>query len=441
MRTARRIHSAGWLICVGVWIAACDHQGVQPEETHSSMDQPRGHNSGRPVVKIAGTAGSWQIFRNGEPVFIYGAAGDTEFERLRRMGGNVVRTYGQADLAKVLPQAREAGVLVIPGIWLPHERHGFSYDDAGAVAEFREHVKEIILTHRDNPDILLWALGNEMEGDGRNVLIWKEINHLAELVKSLDDRPVATIIAGADPLKLQAFSDLCPAVDVLGINSYGGLPRVFERMREFLPGTPYMICEFGPRGPWESPKTPWGVEIEQTSTEKAGMIERFWREHIEAHRGYCLGGFIFRWGWKQEATHTWFGLFLEDGTPTSLVDGLGKAWNNEWPHPVGPVVMGFTNGRRQARYTAGEMEAMAVRATCPSGGPLRYQWTLFRESDDRRMGGDAEATPEALNDLLQQSDQKHMSFQVPPPGQYRLFVAVYDDQGRAGTANLPFISK
>lgn len=430
MNARRRWLQRGIFGIAALMIAGCDQSKSPPADDLSA-----------PRVRISGEPGSWTIERHGEPLFIKGGAGDIAHEKLQNMGGNVVRAYGEADRDTTLTNASKNGLLVIPGMWLPHERHGFSYADEAAVAKLADRVREMIETHKDHPDILMWALGNEMEGDGSNVLIWKTINRLAKIVKKIDDRPVLTILSSADPAKLAAFREHCPDVDVLGINSYAGLSSVFERMRQELPNTPYLICEFGTRGPWESPRAPWGAEIEQTSTEKAEMIHEFWQNHIEAHRGYCLGGFVFRWGWKQEATHTWFGLFLEDETPTSVIDGLHEAWTGKKPIAPGPVITRVWDGRRFARLPVGTTELISVQAESPLDVELRYEWRLFEESSDRHKGGDVERKPSELRGFLVDSDQPEVKLTGPPAGKYRLFVTIRDELGKAATANFPILTE
>lgn len=66
---------------------------------------------------------------------------------------------------------------------------------------------------------------------------------------------------------------------------------------------PFMVTQFGAPGHWESSKTSWGAPVEMTSTAKANWYAQ----------GY-LGSYVFIWGHKQEATATWYGMFLADGS-------------------------------------------------------------------------------------------------------------------------------
>ncbi len=398
-------------------------------------------SSALPRVEIVGEPGSWRLLRDGRPFFMHGVGGDGDYRKLAAIGGNIVRTYSATGVEDQLHRAREAGLAVMFGLWVGHERHGFDYADPVRVERQRRAVVEAVLAHRDNPDILLWAVGNEMEGDGRNPAVWREVNHLARLVKELDPRPVLTVIAGAASHKLEAVRDLCPDLDLLGINSYGGLGGVHQRMLDHGPRIPYAITEFGARGPWESGRSAWGVELEQTSTQKGEMILDGWRRHIAAREGWCLGGFAFRWGWKQEATHTWFALFLDDGSPTATIDYLHQAWTGRWPAERGPGIEPLHLPVLARPLSAGRRVPLSVTASTATGRPLRYEWSVWEESRDRREGGDREARPAKVPESIVQRDPASPAAELiaPPPGRYRVFVTVRDHAGRAATHNLPFL--
>jgi hypothetical protein len=400
-----------------------------------------GANGAVPRVEIVGEPGAWQLLRDGQPFFVKGAGGDGDYHRLVRIGGNTIRTYSSVRVEDPLRRARGAGLAVMFGLWIGHERHGFSYADEAAVERQRRMVIEAVKTHRDNPDIIMWAVGNEMEGDGSNPALWREINHLARLVKELDSRPVLTVLAGAAPQKLDAVRHYCPDLDLLGINAYGGLPGVRDRMLKHLPDMPYMITEFGARGHWESPKTPWGVEYEQTSSEKAAMILSGWQDHIAGNAGRCLGGFVFRWGWKQEATHTWFALLERDGSPTAGVDALERAWTGRWPSKRAPEIEPLALPTLAEPLKPGQRVPLNVVARPMSQSQLRYRWAVYEESRDRKSGGDAEASPPEVAGAIESADRPNARLRAPGPGRYRVFVTVRDSEGRVATANQPFVVK
>ena len=69
--------------------------------------------------------------------------------------------------------------------------------------------------------------------------------------------------------KLKHIQDLCPDIDMVGVNAYGGAATLPQRYRELGGAKPYLLTEYGPGGHWESPKADWGASLEPTSTEKA----------------------------------------------------------------------------------------------------------------------------------------------------------------------------
>jgi hypothetical protein len=63
----------------------------------------------------------------------------------------------------------------------------------------------------------------------------------------------------------------------------------------------------------------------------------------------------------------------------------------------------------------------------------------MRESTDLGHGGDQERVPEALETLVQDPAAAEAKLTAPrEPGAYRLFVYVYDENGGAAHANIPF---
>ena len=63
----------------------------------------------------------------------------------------------------------------------------------------------------------------------------------------------------------------------------------------------------------------------------------------------------------------------------------------------------------------------------------------MRESATSKTGGDKEEVPETMTGLLSVANPGSAELRAPDePGAYRLFVYVYDGNGKAGHANIPF---
>lgn len=90
------------------------------------------------------------------------------------------------------------------------------------------------------------------------------------------------------------------------------------------------MTEFGPRGHWQVPKTAWKVPVEDDAAAKADFYRRAY-EHSVAGQPACLGSYVFYWAHKQEKTHTWYGMFLPDGSRTPAVDMMTFLWSGRWP--------------------------------------------------------------------------------------------------------------
>lgn len=392
-------------------------------------------------VEVVGKDGSYQLHVDGKPFFIRGAGGMDHLKLLADIGGNSIRTWGADDLGAKLDEAKSHGIMVTVGIWLGHERHGFNYNDLTQVAEQYERARQTVLRYRDHPAVLMWSIGNEMEGfaDGGNAAIWSAVNNIATMVKQLDpNRPTMTVVAEVGGKRIEAIHRLCPAIDIVGINTYAGAPSIPQRYRAAGGTKPYILTEFGPPGTWEVEKNSWGAVVEPTSTRKTDFYRRAYEEGILAEQGkLCLGSYVFKWGSKQEATATWFGMLLPDGTKTSVVDTMQELWSGKAPANRAPSIKPIEIGREPS-MKPGTTFTARVEASDPESDTLRYEWVLQQEAASYNLGGDAEAAPPTFPDAIVSTNGNQAELRMPEGGGgYRLFVVVRDGKGSAATANIP----
>ncbi len=390
----------------------------------------------------------WQLLRGGEPYFIRGAGGSRSLEELVRAGGNSVRTWdaenvrGDSDVGVLLDEAQALGLTVTVGIWLGHERHGFDYEDPAQVAAQYERARRIVERYKDHPALLLWGIGNEMEGfaEGENPAVWSAVNDIAAMVKELDPHhPTMTVTAFVHGARIDFVHRRCPAIDIHGVNAYGGAAVVPEQLRAGGATKPYVLTEFGPPGPWEVPATSWGAPLEPTSTEKARFYRDSYARAVTAADGLALGAYAFLWGNKMEATPTWFGMFLEDGTPVAAIDAMTEAWSGQPPADLAPAVDPLRIDGDGVLQPGSEVEVRA-RARDPEGGPLTAHWSLREDSGETMTGGDFRPTPPLVDGAVLAGDVASARIRMPQePGAYRLFYTVRDQAGKAGTANLPLL--
>lgn len=383
-------------------------------------------------VTIEGQA----ILVDGKPFKIRGASGETRLVELKGLGANTLRSYGgEAD--RLLAEARAAGLKVILGFWLEHPRRGFDYGDRRQVEAQLARLREFVLRHKDDPALLMWGIGNEVEAElTDDSMVWPAIEEAARLVKSLDpDHPTMAVLAETGTDKVRKVSELASSIDVLGVNSYGeALPSLPARVRAQGWTGPLVITELGPRGQWDAPRTPWNAPIEPTSTEKAALLSRY----IATVEKESAGEILFYWGQKQEVTPTWHSLLLPSGEWTQAAEAMAEAWGGTTP-----------GGNRAPRLAALRLEpgqswdraatAHAVlEANDPDGDPLAVEWRILQESTELGVAGDPEPVPPDRSAALREPSAAGVRIDPLPPGKYRLFAIVRDGRGAAATANLPF---
>jgi len=392
-------------------------------------------------VKLEKGPEGYRLTRGGQPFFIKGAGGRSYLDVLKAAGGNAIRTWGEDDLEPLLDRAHQLGLTVTVGIWLGQPRQGCRYDDEKFVRGEIEKSRGFFRRYRNHPAVLMWGLGNEMEGDGDDANIWRTVNEIARIARQEDPgHPTMTVVAELGGRKLEMYRKLCPDVDVLGINSYAGLGSLGDRLAKAKFDRPYVVTEFGPPGPWEVGKTPWKAPIEPSSTAKADAYRANYARSIAGKPGLCLGSFAFLWGNKQETTATWFGTFLPSGERLGPVDVLTEAWTGKPPANRSPRLdrIVFESDGKEVEPGA-SLKARMV-AEDPDGDPLTVRWEVRSESTDRREGGDREAEPPPHPESFVEARGMDFAFKAPTlSGPCRLFVFVYDGKGNAATANAPFL--
>jgi hypothetical protein len=386
-----------------------------------------------PVVVTVSITG---MTRGREPYFVEGAGGDKKLDQLAGAGANSIRTWSTNGLAEILDEAAKLNLTVSAGIWLESECSWFSNGKPEDCAEQMERVKQEILSHKDHPALLAWGLGNEAEGDGSNAGYWQQLERLALMVKELDPaHPTFTAVAGLSEEKAMGLEAHAPHLDYVGINTYGALFGLRKRLAKMGWSRPWMLTEWGPQGFWERPKHPSGAVLEQTSTQKAEMMRRGYDEVISLG-GACLGSYAFVWGWKYEATVTWFGLLTHEGDTPASFDVLAEKWK-ERPKNVAPSIEPVTGVpadtlKPRASFTA------TVKATDVDGDSLSWHWAVLPEQKGHNAGKKP-PMPKPISDTITEGVGPEVKVQAPvKPGVYRLPVWVTDGKGHAATANVPF---
>lgn len=409
--------------------------------------------TGSPVqatrVEVARDAsGHWQLLRNGAPYRVNGVGGFNHLELAASCGVTTLRTWGADSLGhlvegkNLLDRAHALNLTVVAGLWVQHPSLEHDYADPVFIEQQREQVRAAVRKYRHHPALLVWGLGNEME-NGANPAdpqLWREMEHLARMIKTEDpDHPVMTVVAGGGPEKIGAIKAHYPSLDILGINAYGPAVHVNRMLDETDWDRPYMLTEFGPRGQWEVLHTPWNAPIEPGSGEKEISYVSAHRSALADLRQRCLGTFCFTWGQKQEATATWFGMFLATGEKTPLVDAMAREFTGHWPKNRSPRIYELKTALAIDRVPAGMEFSATVEVSDPEKDALTYEWLVVAESTDRKTGGAAEAAPPVIAGCVIGPSGPKVTVRTPEkPGAYRLFIYVRDGQGGGCAENVPF---
>ena len=396
---------------------------------------------GAVTTKIVKVGDKFQLMRDGKPYLIKGAGGSGPLKLLHDRGGNSNRTWGSDNIGDQLDEAQKLGMTYTVGIWLGHTEHGFNYSDAKAVADQFERAKAAIDKYKDHPAVLAWGIGNEMEGYGADTdpKMWAAVQQIAAYAHKVDpNHPTMTVIAEIGGDKIPSINKLCPDIDIVGINTYGGGPSIAERYPKAGGTKPYVLTEFGPAGTWEMGKNSWGAPSELSSTDKAKAYAATWNGSIK-DKPLALGGYAFTWGFKQEATATWFGMLLPDGEMLGAADAMTELWTGKVPAERVPAINSLKLVTPE-KTTPGATVKVALDASDPDKDPIKVKWILQYDPQTESIGGETQATPPTYPEAIIAQSNSEATFKMPQVGgAYRVFAFVTDGKGGAAVANVPLL--
>ncbi|EDY83691.1 hypothetical protein VDG1235_3318 [Verrucomicrobiia bacterium DG1235] len=395
-------------------------------------------------VEVRSVDGGYSLFRDGKPFFVKGAGGFKHIDRLAEFGGNSVRTWGAEQTDEALADIGRVGLSLCAGLWLVPPRQGFDYADSQARAIQFEELKRQVLKLKDEPALLVWGVGNELDlGGVADESVWEAVEEVAAFIKQVDPfHPVMTVLSSVDKAALSRIEAICPSIDFVSVNAYGDLELVQPKLDAAGWTRPYLVTEWGANGHWEVACTKWEAEIEPTSTEKAEQIRRRYRS-LDGSHGQCLGSYVFLWGNKQETTPTWFGLFSPSGRTTEAVEAMGALWKGEAEMGKCPQISSLRlNGRlanESLSVRVGERVSAEFSVIRGNPAPKDVLWTCSRESVDKRSGGDAELAAASVLVDIERKSIGEVSFLAPTEGGFfRLYLEVLGPNNTVATANFPF---
>lgn len=399
-------------------------------------------------ARISSTKDGYIITVDGNPVFIKGIGGTHRPDIAVANGANACRTWGGSidEIATTTAMAAQHGLYVMQGIWLPKEAE--KYSDEEFKQQMRTFCREAAERFKDDPNLLIWGIGNEVELSGNNNReVWRFINELSKIIKSVDKRHLTATVISHNREALDSIARYAPSLDLVGINSYGPINEVRPMVLASDYDGPYIITEWGPTGWWETHKTSWDAPIEQTGEEKRKIYEARYNEAV-LDDPRCLGSFVFLWGQKEERTPTWFSMFVEDnveglplkGEKTPSVEAMQRVWTGKEPQQHAPVVTGIIiDGKmpvESPETTSGTPFKVQISAQDRDGDTMQYVWEILHEATVLGFGGSYEPRPERYGEVIT-TDTPQAEFTITEPGNYRVYVYVLDGTGYASTVNSP----
>lgn len=350
--------------------------GCGASRAESERVSPR---SARPV-RVERVDERWRLLRGGAPFALRGAGAHHRLPLLAESGATSLRTWGvDTDTGALLDEAESLGLAVTLGLWLGHVEHGFDWHDESQLAEQRDRVREAVIAHRDHPALLLWGIGNEMELGNDDPAMWRELGALVRMVEELDPHhPTMVVTAELGAANAARLRSYVPEADIWGINSYGGIHSLSERLDTVGWESPFIVTELGNRGDWETPHTRWGAPGEPNSTQKADEYRNALAAVADDPR--CLGTYAFLWGRSETPVDTWHSLLGPGELRYEPSDVLLEAWRGRPPENRAPRNEGLELDSSAGRVNPGEALRAQLRARDPEGDPLQYAWVLHRDS-------------------------------------------------------------
>lgn len=404
-------------------------------------------------IQIINIGNGFELQVEGRSLYMKGiGVGNDGFDKLNiasQCGANIYRTWGANTIEEVQQQIDRAAankMYVMPGIWLGEIKNGY-YSNESYKKQVREYCGELARKFKDDPTVLAWALGNEIntgmaDGGGE---VWRFIDELAQIIKSIDKRHLVCTIINHSSTALDCIGNYTSNLDFIGINSYGSIKGVKSMIGKSTYQGAYIISEFGPRLPMEVAKTSWGVPIEQNSEEKRKAYEEAYNLQDER----CIGSFAFTWqGSRIERTPTWFNMFATsgvDGLPlngerTSAVEAMQRCWTGKEPDQTAPRITNMTINNATAtanvKVKKGATMQVKVIASDLENNKLTYYWEIL--SGDEKSETAVNKRPERVGNIVK-TENPEATLSIPQTGTYRVFVYILDGTGYMSTANIPIL--
>ncbi|WP_421897521.1 T9SS type A sorting domain-containing protein [Marinoscillum sp.] len=398
-------------------------------------------------VSIEESGGTFELYRDGSPYYVNGAAFSGHFlDSLSVYGGNSIRTYStDSSTIDLLNKADSLGITVTMGLYAGREEDFFNYNDTAAVSAQLEDFRNYVRMYRDHPAVLMWSIGNEADASYTNYRLWDAVNDIAAMIHEEDTlHPTMTVLASAHDVDIIEIKARAPEIDVLGINVYKTLDNLENQLTTNGWTKPYIVTEWGVDGTWQTDETAWNAPIELSSTSKAYIYRTRYSSYIAANpMGQCLGSYVFVWGHQNHGeVESWYSLFTVNGESTEVVEAMQYSWTGSYPAERAPrITQMVLNGQEEGdnvRLSVGSMNWATVDAYDPNGDGLSYEWYVVKEGYDLDDATSGESLP-GLDGLITYQSDDSIAFSAPSAkGAYRLYAVVLDGNSKVALMNIPF---
>jgi hypothetical protein len=429
--------------------------GTTPAPTTPTTPTTPGCTTGAAdgAVRVAGSKPNWCLLVDGRPWTVKGVTWGpsvAEFPAraadLTDLGVNTIRTWGtDAGSRALLDAAAAARMRVVAGFWLaPGGGPGSGgcpdyVTDPTYKANALKDITTWVTAYRDHPGVLMWDVGNESllgmaqcwsgtQLEAQRNAYAAFVNEAAVRIHSLDPKhPVTNTDAwtGAwDYLKRNA-----PALDLYGLNTYGGVCGTEQAWVAGGYDKPYLITEGGPTGDWEAKADVNGIPDQGTDRDNAAGYTTAWR-CVQEHPGVALGATLFNYGTETDFGGIWFNL-LPGGERRLAWHAVAAAYGA--PAAQGrntpPVFTAMTVAGSTA-VVAGSTFRVDTTVSDPDGDALTYDVRLNSKNVDG-SGALAAAT----------ATRSGTSFTVTAPqalGVHKVYVFARDGRGNVGVETRSF---
>ena len=426
-----------------------------------SADHPGQPTGVSPKTLSRTEHGSYQWMVEGEPFTIQGVVYNPgqdwrdghnpltrnklkqDFRRIKAMGGNTISRYRPSIYDEnLIRAANDLDMKVMYGFWF-EPWTDYSRDSVrveAIVASVLSRVKEM----HHHPSIIGWGLGSdtwERLADHFDPAYLPQVRigylhmleRIARQIHAQDStRPVYTQLAAGDglPAALHSLRLHAPSVDMPGIQVFyqPHAASLDSLMQARWHHAPYFVSEFGPAGHWDERYTALDEEgflDEPTDFAKGYQLQQKWEAHIQPTLGHSLGGLAYCWQDRFDGTWTWYGLSDREGRLKPAYYALRRLWTQSTENA--PLADAYLQSPLEI---PDQRNVLNFRAISPNNlrDDLHYEWKLVKQHSIEEAG------------RVRFKRKYNLALvDLPlPPGGYRLYLSISDDEGNVVTASEGF---